>query len=87
MPGSEAHYTDLLAQYQKVDEIPFDYARKFVSTLVIDKKWRQSTHYESDISHIVNRCSHVEYRGEILPIEKKRMQSVSFVVDDAQDRR
>ena len=37
---------------------------------------------KGDISHIVNRCSHVEYRGEILPIEKSGMQSVSFVVDE-----
>ena len=82
MPGSEAHYTDLLAQYQKVDEIPFDYARKFVSTLVIDKNGDSQLIMKGDISHIVNRCSHVEYRGEILPIEKSGMQSVSFVVDE-----
>ena len=34
------------------------------------------------IGHIVSRCSHVEYRGKILPIEKDGMQSVSSVVDD-----
>ena len=72
----------MLAQYQKVDEIPFDYARKFVSTLVIDKNGDSQLIMKGDISHIVNRCSHVEYRGEILPIEKSGMQSVSFVVDE-----
>lgn len=36
MPGRSAYYTRLLAQYQKTDEIPFDYARKFVSTLVTE---------------------------------------------------
>ena len=82
MPGSEAHYTDLLTQYQKIDEIPFDYARKFVSTLVTDKNGESQLIMKGDISHIVNRCSHVEYRGEILPIEKSGMQSVSFVVDE-----
>lgn len=82
MPGSEAHYTDLLAHYQKVDEIPFDYARKFVSTLVTDKNGESQLIMKGDISHIVNRCSHVEYRDEILPIEKSGMQSVSFVVDE-----
>ena len=82
MPGRETHYTDLLTQYQKIDEIPFDYARKFVSTLVIDKNGDSQLIMKGDISHIVNRCSHVEYRGEILPIEKSGMQSVSFVVDE-----
>ena len=82
MPGRETHYTDLLTQYQKIDEIPFDYARKFVSTLVIDKNGDSQLIMKGDISHTVARCSHVEYRGEILPIEKGGMQSVSSVVDE-----
>ena len=36
MPGREIHYAKLLTEYQKADEIPFDYTRKFVSTLVQD---------------------------------------------------
>ena len=82
MPGRETHYTDLLTQYQKIDEIPFDYARKFVSTLVTDKNGESQLIMKGDIYHIVDRCSHVEYRGEILPIEKGGMQSVSSVVDE-----
>lgn len=82
MPGRETHYTDLLTQYQKIDEIPFDYARKFVSTLVTDKNGESQLIMKGDISHIVARCSHVEYRDEILPIEKGGMQSVSSVVDE-----
>ena len=34
------------------------------------------------ISQILSRCSHVEFRGEILPMEKNRMQSVASVVDE-----
>ena len=82
MPGRETHYTDLLTQYQKTDEIPFDYARKFVSTLVTDKNGESQLIMKGDISHIVARCSHVEYRDIILPIEKGGMQSVSSVVDE-----
>ena len=82
MPGCETHYTDLLARYQKTDEIPFDYTRKFVSTLVTDESGESQLIMKGDISHIVARCIHVEYRGEILPIEKGGMQSVSSVVDD-----
>ena len=82
MPGRETHYSDLLARYQKTDEIPFDYARKFVSTLVADRDGECQLIMKGDIFHIVARCSHVEYRGEILPIEKDGMQSASSVVDD-----
>ena len=78
----DRHYSALLTQYQKADEIPFDYARKFISTLVRDIDGECQLIMKGDIGHIVSRCSHVEYRGEILPIEKDDMQSVSSVVDD-----
>ena len=82
MPGRVTHYTNILAQYQKADEIPFDYARKFVSTLVRDGNGECQLIMKGDIGRIVSRCGYVEYRGEILPIEKDGMQSVSSVVDD-----
>lgn len=84
MPGHEQHFADLLTQYQKEDEIPFDYTRKFVSTLVTDKNGDCQLIMKGDISQIVSRCSHVEFRGEILPMEKGGMQSVDSVVDEMQ---
>lgn len=82
MPGHELHFTDLLTQYQKEDEIPFDYSRKFVSTLITDKNGDCQLIMKGNISQIVSRCSHVEFRGEILPMEKNEMQSVASVVDE-----
>lgn len=84
MPGHEQHFADLLTQYQKEDEIPFDYTRKFVSTLVTDKNGDCQLIMKGNISQIVSRCSHVEFRGEILPMEKGGMQSVDSVVDEMQ---
>ena len=82
MPGQEQHFADLLIQYQKEDEIPFDYSRKFVSTLVTDKNGDCQLIMKGNISQIVTRCSHVEFRGEILPMEKNGMESVASVVDE-----
>ena len=82
MPGHEQHFADLLIQYQKEDEIPFDYSRKFVSTLVTDKNGDCQLIVKGNISQIVTRCSHVEFRGEILPMEKNGMESVDSVVDE-----
>ena len=82
MPGHEQHFTDLLTHYQKEDEIPFDYSRKFVSTLVTDKNGDCQLIVKGNISQIVARCSHVEFRGEILPMEKNGMESVASVVDE-----
>lgn len=82
MPGHEQHFSYLLMRYQNEDEIPFDYSRKFVSTLVTDKNGDCQLIMKGNISQIVSRCSHVEFRGEILPMEKNGMQSVASVVDE-----
>ena len=82
MPGHEKYYADLLKEYQKEDEIPFDYARKFVSTLVMDQSGERQLIVKGDISQVTARCSAIEFRGEILPIEKDGMQSVASVVDE-----
>lgn len=82
MPGREVHYTALLEQYRKADEIPFDYTRKYVSTLVADADGECQLIMKGDIQQVFSRCSHVEYRGEILPIEKGGIASVSSVVDE-----
>ena len=82
VPGHEQHFSDLLMRYQKEDEIPFDYSRKFVSTLVTDKNGDCQLIMKGNISQIVSRCSHVEFRGKILPMEKNGMQSVASVVDE-----
>ena len=82
MPGHEQHFADLLTQYRKEDEIPFDYSRRLVSTLVTDKIGECQLIMKGNISQIVSRCSHVEYRGEIHPIEKDGMLSVASVVDE-----
>lgn len=82
MPGREIHYAKLLTEYQKADEIPFDYTRKFVSTLVQDNTGNSHLIMKGDIAHILSRCSHVEYRGTRLPMEKDARQSVFSVVGE-----
>lgn len=82
MPGREAHYHDLLMQYKKADEIPFDYNRKLVSTLVTDANGAGQLLMKGDIFHVLRRCSQVEYRGQLLPIAEDGRQSVASVVDE-----
>lgn len=82
MPGREVHYTALLEQYRKADEIPFDYTRKYVSTLIGDAKGECQLIMKGDIQQVFSRCTHIQYRGEILPIEKDGIASVSSVVDE-----
>lgn len=82
MPGREAHFGELLAQYRKTDEIPFDYARKVVSTLVTAADGTGKLILKGDVSHVVARCSTVAYRGQVLPMEEGTAQSVAAVVSE-----
>ena len=82
MPGRETHYNALIAEYKKTDEIPFDYNRKLVSTLVTDANGTGQLLMKGDISHVLQRCSQVEYRGQIFRIEADMRQSAASVVDE-----
>ena len=84
MPGREVHFVELLAQYRKTDEIPFDYARKVVSTLVTAADGTGKLILKGDVAHVVARCSTVAYRGKVLPMEDSTAQSVSAVVSEMQ---
>lgn len=82
MPERDHHYKDLLEQYPKIDEIPFDYGRKFVSILVAEENGQSQLIIKGDIYHVAARCSHVAYRGQVLPAAPDKMQSVATVVDE-----
>ena len=82
MPGRERHFAELRTRYQKQDEIPFDYARKFISTLVTDQNGESQLIVKGDITQVVSRCRQVAFKQDILPIETDSLKSVSSVVDE-----
>ena len=82
MPGRQLYYENLIKEYRKKDEIPFDYSRKFVSTLVVDSQGEGQLIVKGDITQVVLRCTSIEYHGEVLPINEEVKQSVSSVVDE-----
>ena len=82
MPGQAGHYEGLLSRYRKIDEIPFDYARKSVSVLVQEEEGTCRLIVKGEIPYVVSRCGFVAYHGQILPMGEDAMQSVSAVVDE-----
>lgn len=81
MPGQEVHFNTLLAQHSKANEIPFDYTRKVVSTLVANTDGTHQLIMKGDISNVVSRCRFVAYRDKVLPL-KDAEESVSSVVNE-----
>ncbi len=83
MPGKEKHFSDLVSHTKMIDEIPFDYTRKFASVLI------QNEEYGSPIliikgamDEVVSRCSYVEYKGETHKIGSEAFKSVHAIVDE-----
>jgi Mg2+-importing ATPase len=53
--------------YRKVDEIPFDFARKRMSVVVAGDRGRHILICKGAVEEIFSICTHVEVRGEVLP--------------------
>lgn len=82
MPGQEAHFQKLAQVYPKLDELPFDYERKFASVLVGQPSGENLLVIKGGIEEVCARCTQIEYKGERFPLEKDGLASVHAVVDE-----
>lgn len=81
MPGHELHFQGLAAQYPKLDELPFDYTRRFASVLVRHGE-ENLLIIKGSINEVCLRCSSVEHKGERHAISGEGMASVRAIVDE-----
>ncbi len=81
MPGKKELFAHLLKTYQKLDEMPFDYSRKFASVLVSDGK-DSLLLVKGSIDEVVSRCRYVSYQGKLFPAGRDAMKNVHATVDD-----
>ena len=82
MPDRGGRLAELAGLCRKTDEIPFDYERKFASTLVRTPEESHLLIIKGDIRRVFSRCRFVEYRGEAIPIGENEEGSVSAIVDE-----
>ena len=83
------NYLELLKKYKKLDELPFDYNRKYVSVLCennINEKSNLNNKnlliVKGDIETVCKKCTYAEYRGEVYPMD---IQSVHHIIDEMQE--
>ena len=81
MPGHEEHYRDLIEQFTKLDELPFDYQRKSAGVLIEKDRCRYII-VKGDVDSVVNRCAYVFYRNQYVKIEPDMLDSVHAVIDE-----
>ena len=83
------NYLELLKKYKKLDELPFDYNRKYVSVLCennINEKSNLNNKnlliVKGDVETVCKKCTYAEYRGEVYPMD---IQSVQHIIDEMQE--
>ena len=81
MPGRQRHVQNLAAQHPKLDELPFDYERRFASVLVKNGK-ENLLIIKGSIEEVCSRCRWVEYKGQRHVISGDGMESVRAIVDE-----
>ncbi|MGI5959128.1 MAG: magnesium-translocating P-type ATPase [Massiliimalia sp.] len=81
MPGQTDRFQQLAVQYPKLDELPFDYERKFASVLVKGNQQNLLV-IKGSIDEVCRRCSFFEYKGRRREIESDFYSSVHAIVDE-----
>ena len=81
MPGRNSHFKDFAARHPKLDELPFDYERKFASVLVKDGE-QNLLIIKGSVEEVCRRCNYIEYKGRHSVMEADGISSVHTVVDE-----
>ena len=66
--AKEAEMKDLWSNYTKIDEIPFDFNRRRMSVVVIDKNGKNQLITKGAIEEMLSISTYVEYKGKVEPL-------------------
>ena len=67
---------DIIKDYSKVDEIPFDFSRRRLSVIVKDKNNKKQLITKGAVEEILNICTMVDYKGEISTLTRDVKQNI-----------
>jgi Mg2+-importing ATPase len=77
--NEEASFQNIELEFTKIDEIPFDFKRRIMSVIVVDKKKKTTVIAKGAIEEILNICSYMEITDsqskekKIVKIDKEKI--------------
>ncbi len=77
----DAQLVDLSEEYTKIDEVPFDFERKRLSVVVVDKQGKTQMVTKGAVEEMVSISSFVEIKGEVVPLTDEIKEKV-FALSD-----
>ncbi len=84
--AENSQLVDLSENYAKVDEIPFDFARRRLTTVVQDKNGKTQMVTKGAVEEMLSICSFAEYDGEIREMTTDVRQNILETVDSLNDK-
>ena len=77
--------TDLSEAYVKVDEVPFDFARRRLTTVVRDRSGKTQMVTKGAVEEMLSVCSHAEIDGAVRVLDGKVRERILATVADLND--
>jgi Mg2+-importing ATPase len=77
----EAHQAFHVPEHSKVDEIPFDFARRLMSVVVALPNGTHRLICKGAPEEVFSRCTHFEYEGEVIPMEQLLVDDLRIELD------
>ena len=77
---------DLSEHYVKVDEIPFDFTRRRLTTVVQDQKGKTQMVTKGAVEEMLAVCSFAELEGQVVPLDKALREKILTTVDDLNEK-
>ena len=77
---------DLSEHYRKVDEIPFDFTRRRLTTVVQDRQGKTQMVTKGAVEEMLAVCTWVECNGEVQPLTSELRAQILKTVDDLNEK-
>ena len=80
--AKEYNMAELTSKYIKLDEIPFDFARRRLSVAVKDEEGKDELITKGAVEEILNISTSVEYKGTISPLTREIRENIQKISKD-----
>lgn len=84
--AADKSLTDLSENYTKVDEIPFDFRRRRLTTVVRDRKGKTQMVTKGAVEEMLGVCSFAEYEDEVRPLTEDIKKRILETVGDLNEK-
>ena len=84
--AEDSRLLDLSENYVKVDEIPFDFTRRRLTTVVQDKTGKTQMVTKGAVEEMLSICAYAECDGSVRPLADDVRRRILKTVDDLNDK-